>query len=125
MYHRDYNEPVRADNNGEKIDFENKGWTSAYIHKEYPKWVNGVIVQTKRDQEILLGKQEKVTLVKEKVLIDASGKIEVAENFPYCIYGRDDKMIEGMEFKTWTEAQKAQGELNDKNPGHRAGKKSE
>lgn len=50
LYHKDFNEPKYVDN---KIDEEallNKGWRRQYIKKEYPKWVDGVIVQSKEEE---------------------------------------------------------------------------
>jgi len=45
LYHKDYNEPIRVDSAEDEAPLLNQGWVAKYLHKEYPKWVNGIIVQ--------------------------------------------------------------------------------
>jgi len=54
MYHKDENEPQRVDDNAQVVDLENKGWVSHYIHKEYPKWVDGKVVKSKKEHDELV-----------------------------------------------------------------------
>ena len=63
MYHEDYNEPRRVDENSQQVDLENEGWVAHYIHKDYPQLVNGVMVHSKEEHEkLLLPKVKKATL---------------------------------------------------------------
>ena len=54
MYHKEHNEPKLVNSNAEEVDMVNKGWSAAYIHKDYPKWVKGQIVQSKAEEKQLL-----------------------------------------------------------------------
>lgn len=62
MYHKKKAEPVRVDSRGEEVELANKGWSSSYIFKEYPKWVNGEIVNAPTKKE-----SEKTKVVKEDI----------------------------------------------------------
>ena len=50
VYHADHNEPIRVDNKAEETNLLNQGWTTRYLHKEYPKWINGKIVHSKEEE---------------------------------------------------------------------------
>ena len=52
VYHADHNEPIRVDSKAEETNLLNQGWTTRYLHKEYPKWVNGKVVQSKKEEEL-------------------------------------------------------------------------
>ena len=54
MYHKDEDEPRRVDDHEQEVALENKGWITRYIHKDYPKWVNGVIVKSKEEHDKLI-----------------------------------------------------------------------
>lgn len=60
MYHKDFDEPMRVDNKDEARQLAEKGYEDHYIHKDYPKWVNGKIVPNKAAHEALLAEQPKV-----------------------------------------------------------------
>lgn len=55
MYHRDHNTPTRVDSKAEQTDLENQGWTTARLFKEYPKWVGDKIVQSRLEEDRLVG----------------------------------------------------------------------
>jgi len=84
MYHHDEDEPRRVDDTAQEVALENKGWVIHYIHKEYPKWVNGVTVKSKEEHDKLIGKKQtkplpevvKVTLEEN---IDKTGEPIVTE----------------------------------------------
>ena len=59
VYHKEYDEPRRVDNKAEEIDLLNKGWKKRYIKKEYPKWVNGVVVRSEAEEKLLLDAAKK------------------------------------------------------------------
>ena len=52
VYHADHNEPIRVDSKAEETNLLNQGWTTRYLHKEYPKWVNDKVVQSKEEEEL-------------------------------------------------------------------------
>jgi hypothetical protein len=58
LYHPDFNEPRRVDSNAEEAEWGTKGWTSRYLHKEYPKWIGDKIVQSKAEEERLMPASE-------------------------------------------------------------------
>jgi len=58
MYHTDEDEPRRVDDTAQEVALENKGWVIRYIHKDYPKWVNGVILKSKEEHDKLIGKKQ-------------------------------------------------------------------
>lgn len=51
MYHKKEAEPVRVDSRGEEVELTNKGWSSSYIHKEYPKWINGELITSAKEDK--------------------------------------------------------------------------
>lgn len=116
MYHKSYDEPRRADNNSEKVDLENQGWTSAYIHKPYPKWVNGVIIRNQREHDLLLGREEKIIKVaSEKVAVKDDGTTESLSNYHFKVFKKETgQQIENMQYKTRQEALIAIRALTDR-----------
>ena len=78
MYHVDHNEPIRVDSKAEQVSMENKGWTTARLFKEYPKWVEGKLVQSQAEEERLFG-----SLAERKSAPDAIGQGPISvEEFP-------------------------------------------
>lgn len=59
MYHKDHNEPKTVTSKAEEIELSTKGWITTYIHKEYPKMVEGKIVKSPEEEEQLLASQVK------------------------------------------------------------------
>ena len=51
VYHADHNEPIRVDSKAEETNLLNQGWTTRYLHKEYPKLVNGKTVYSKEEED--------------------------------------------------------------------------
>jgi len=49
MYHPDMNEPKRVDSAEQERQFFSKGWVINYLPKEYPKWIDGVLYETKSE----------------------------------------------------------------------------
>lgn len=49
MYHPEKADPLRVDSAAQEKEMYSKGWVAHYIHKEYPKWINGVIYQTEEE----------------------------------------------------------------------------
>lgn len=70
MYHHDHNEPVRVDSKAAQTDKENLGWTTRYLHKEYPKWVGDKIVQSKAEHDRLLAAAKPP----EEVVVSSAGQ---------------------------------------------------
>lgn len=60
LYHPDHEEPKRVDTAAELMELQTKGWVRRYLHKEYPKWVKGVLCKNKaeRDRVLSAGKQD-------------------------------------------------------------------
>jgi hypothetical protein len=58
MYYRDSDAPVRVDSKDEENNLLTKGWTTRYIHKEYPKWVGGRIVNSPEEEVRILSKEQ-------------------------------------------------------------------
>ena len=58
MYHRNEQDPILITNKDDEQALANKGWTRAYLHKDYPKYVNGVIVKSKEEHEALLAQPQ-------------------------------------------------------------------
>ena len=58
MYHRDHDEPKVVYSKVEEAELGTKGWITAYIHKEYPKWVGDKIVNSFEEEERLLASQQ-------------------------------------------------------------------
>lgn len=54
LYHSDFNEPKIVNSQVEEAELGTKGWVSTYLHKAYPKWVNGKIVKSKEEEDLLL-----------------------------------------------------------------------
>jgi hypothetical protein len=67
MYHKDYDEPKRVDNKDEKRALEDRGWQKRYIHKSYPKYVNGKIYKTKADHEAAMALEPKIEVIKTDI----------------------------------------------------------
>lgn len=67
MYHPDYDEPKRVDNKDEKKALEDRGWRKQYIHKSFPKYVNGVIYKTKAEYESAMKDAPTVEVVKTDI----------------------------------------------------------
>ena len=57
MYHKDHDEPKVVYSKVEEAELGTKGWITAYIHKEYPKWVSNKIVNSFEEEECLLASQ--------------------------------------------------------------------
>ena len=75
MYHTDHDEPRRVDEHDQEVALENKGWVTHYIHKDYPKMVNGVIVKNKVEHDKLLARElPKVTKVTLEENPDGTGE---------------------------------------------------
>ena len=87
MYHKDYDEPKRVDNKDEKRALEDRGFTKRYIHKSYPKYVNGIVYNTKAEHEAAVKEMPKVEVVKTdiktgdvvKKTVSKGGKVTVEE----------------------------------------------
>jgi len=74
LYHREYDEPRMVETREQESDLLNKGWQKAYIFKEYPKMVNGILCRTKEQEDLLLqaaNSQPKVEV--KKVLVGPDG----------------------------------------------------
>lgn len=144
LYHKEYNDPRIANNKAQQTDLENKGWTTRYIYKEYPKMVNGVLCKTEEAEKFLLAEAEKIPKMKvevHKTVKDQHGNIVAETGKPatvvtepptgkinqvpasFEIVGPDGKVIQGKEFATWKDAQSKQKALNEAIPGHKARKK--
>ena len=142
MYHKNYNEPRRVDNQDQVSELENKGWVTRYLYKEYPKMVNGIICKDKATEELLLrNTPPKPKVVKDQIIKAPTGAmpdktIAVAvpdmsgvESSPeesgaeYEIVNPDGEVIPDVTFKTWALATSYQKELNANCPGHKARKK--
>jgi len=74
MNHVDHDEPVRVDSKAEQVDMENKGWTTARIFKEYPKYVGDKIVHSKAEEDRLLASQTDPVIISTES-IDVSTEI--------------------------------------------------
>ena len=61
MWHKNQDKPLLVANKDEERQLAEKGYQSRYIHKDYPKWVNGRIVPNKAAHEALLANQPKVS----------------------------------------------------------------
>ena len=59
MYHRDFDNPKRVDNNEEEKALSQKGWVATYLHKDYPTMVNGMICKDKDEEKRELAKAAK------------------------------------------------------------------
>ena len=67
VYHKDHDEPKRCDNKDELRALVDRGWQTRYIHKEYPKWVNGRIVKNKAEHDELLKDAPKIEVIKTDI----------------------------------------------------------
>jgi hypothetical protein len=54
LYHRDFNEPKIVNSKVEEVELGTKGWTTARLFKEYPKWVGDTIVRSEAEEKRLL-----------------------------------------------------------------------
>lgn len=59
LYHRDFNEPKIVNSKVEEVELGTKGWSTARLFKEYPKWVGDTIVQSEADERRLLSPNKK------------------------------------------------------------------
>ena len=66
VYHREYDEPRRVDNREQENELVNKGWSKSYLYKEFPKYVNGIIVKTPEEEKLLLSAKPGKTLKKDE-----------------------------------------------------------
>lgn len=144
LYHKEYDEPRIANNKAQQTELENKGWTTRYIKKHYPKWVGNILCKSEKEHKLLLQNIKDAPKMKvevHKTVKDQAGNIisetgkpaEVVTEPPtgkinqvpatFEIVGPDGKAVEGEGFKTWKEAQGVQRTLNEVTPGHRARKK--
>jgi hypothetical protein len=145
MYHKEYAEPRRADDQDQATELEAKGWRSNYIWKEYPKMVNGILCKDEATEKLLLQAQsnipEKVKVVKDHIIKAPSGSMpdkkvavqsagipetEVTEAEEtagtYEIVGPEGEVIPELTFTDFKAAQAKQKELNSNVPGHKARK---
>lgn len=148
MYHREYDEPRRVDTKEQENDLKNKGWVSRYLHKEYPKWVNGILCKTAEQEKLLLdaaknqAQPDKVEVKKVLVGPDGvpvdddvqtepipKGSVQVpvdletnAENDMYEIVNADGAVVPDHLYNNWADARAAQKDLNANTPGHKARK---
>lgn len=58
MYHKDENEPKVVMSRAEETELSTKGWITTYIHKEYPKMVDGKIVNSQEEEKRLLASRQ-------------------------------------------------------------------
>lgn len=144
MNHAEYPEPQRVDNRDEQVMWQNRGWTTARIWREYPKFVNGIIVGSKKEEDLLLSAaKNKPNVVIDKTVLDASGQVVTSTAKPiiekpplkgsvqvatdldkgFEIVTPGGNVIETLHFDNWKEAQAKQKELNEVTPGHKARKK--
>lgn len=72
MYHRDENEPKIVMSKAEESELSTKGWLAAYIYKEYPKMVDGKIVNSLDEEKRLLASQQPRTPPIEVPSFDAA-----------------------------------------------------
>ncbi|RLC24895.1 MAG: hypothetical protein DRH93_03305 [Deltaproteobacteria bacterium] len=145
LYHKEYDTPKRVDNRAQMTDLQNKGWVNRYIKKEYPKWVNGIVVRSEAEHKVLLAAEARKPAMKvevKKTLLDGDNRVikdsgsvapvltkpptGVVHQVPaqFEIAGPDGNAVEGHIYNTWKEAQGAQRILNEVVPGHKARKKS-
>lgn len=72
LYHRETDEPILVDNESDEEALVRKGWQRGYIHKEYPKWVDGFIVKNKAEHDArlsYLGAREKMKVGKGNTVV--------------------------------------------------------
>lgn len=80
MYHKDHNEPIIVSNKVDMEALESKGWIDSYMYKEYPKMVEGVVVNSKEEEAARLSEAKgelKMKVVKESVV--ESNNPDIAE----------------------------------------------
>jgi len=145
MNHQEHPEPQRVDNKAEQTMWENRGWTTRRIWKEFPKMVNGIIIGSKEEETLLLdAEKSKPKVVADTNILDADGQIisttakplvinppikgsvQVTEDLKssngFEILSPAGHVIETLHYDTWKEAQQKQKELNENVPGHKARK---
>jgi hypothetical protein len=80
--HKRGRDPKRVDNKSEMDELKNRGWKNQYIWTEFPKSVDGVIVKTKEEEELLLAAKAKMPkVIVDKKVLDASGQV-IADSGP-------------------------------------------
>ncbi len=142
LYHKEYDDPRKVDNSAEEVDLKNKGWVRRYIWKEYPKMVNGVLVNSAADEKLLRNAGKKKPKVKitqvgagtdrtvdDDIVLEPplKGSVQVPENLEteekeFEIVNSDGVVIPDLQFSSWRDAQQRQKELNKNSPGHVARK---
>jgi hypothetical protein len=79
MYHKEYDEPRRVDDQDQATELELKGWKNSYVWKMYPKIVNGILCKDEATEKLLLQAQsnipEKVKVVKDHIIKAPSGSM--------------------------------------------------
>ena len=73
MYHVNHEKPKVVNSKAEEAEASTKGWIVSYIYKEYPKWVDGKIVQSQAEEEQLLASKQPVEVTPPQ--IDMSGSL--------------------------------------------------
>lgn len=70
LYHKNEQDPILINNKDDERALTEKGWQRGYIHKDYPKYVNGTIVNSKAEHDALLAQQPKVVKGKSTVVVE-------------------------------------------------------
>lgn len=145
LYHKEHNEPKMVENKAQETELRNLGWVARYLWREFPKMVNGIIVNSKGEEKLLLDAEAAKPKVEvKKTILDASGNVladtgdvapivtepplknlvQVTENLTssFEMLAPDGNPIPDLWYSTWKEAQAAQKDLNVNVPGHKARK---
>jgi hypothetical protein len=101
MYHRDENEPKIVMSKAEESELSTKGWLAAYIYKEYPKMVDGKIVNSYEEERRLFASQQPKTPPIEVPSFDAA----VDTTLPSIETTSEDFFTEGEELAVVKETQ--------------------
>ena len=130
LHHKDY-EPKRVDNEEDEKHWINKGWRKQYIYKSYPKWVNGVIINSKKEEDLLLANTVSQPTVKvkksiykgdEQIIPEKPVKVDVDVEWKFEIVDANGDVVKNHKYTEWQAARAGQKKLNSKRPGHTARK---
>jgi hypothetical protein len=81
MYHLNHDKPKVVTSKAEEAEASTKGWIVSYIYKEYPKYVDGKIVQSQAEEEQLLASKQPVEVIPPQIDMSMSGNLATGADF--------------------------------------------
>jgi hypothetical protein len=110
MYHRDHDKPKVVNSRAEEVEASTKGWITSYIFKEYPKWVDGKLVQSRADEDrILMAKKALTRLMEPDEIIENLFEDVPTKDQGWAAKVKKEIQVDGQDTATFEKPKKSPG----------------